>query len=304
LPISHAIRARLFVGALAAVAVLAIAGSSGAQAGGFADFRSIARTEVAPVSMFADKQVIAYYGTPLAPGLGILGLYPPEEMAQRLVRETERYDRLNGDRGTVGAIHLIYSIALDSPGPHGMYVNYLPDSTVNRYVRLAERHDLQLILDFQIGRNDIPSEIRKVDRFLKHPRVHVAVDPEYAVGPHGIPILTPGVITGGEMNEMQEHVAGIVEEHDLPPKMIVIHQFMDKTVVNGSEAKRYDGVEIVLNMDAFGDEKPKIDKYRAYSNLPYAHRMGYNIFLKQDRPVATPEKVLALQPSPDFIIYQ
>jgi hypothetical protein len=161
-----------------------------------------------------------------------------------------------------------------------------------------------VILDLQIGRNDPSGEVRKIERFLKNPRVHVAVDPEYAVGPTGIPIVDSGRITGDEINEVQREVRRIVRENNLPPKMVIVHQFMDHTIVDGEDVERYGSVDLVLNMDAFGDVPSKINMYEHFASKPWAHRKSYNVFLKQDSHISSEEELLQLDPMPDMFMYQ
>lgn len=258
----------------------------------------------APHSLFDNAQIVTFYGTPLAAGMGVLGTFPPDEMAQRLKGQAQIYDDLNGDRSVVGAMDLIYGVVQSEPTNNGLYVSYLDDARVEEYIRLAEQYDLQLILDLQIGRSTVADEIQKIERFLLNPRVHVAIDPEYAVGPNGYPIHTPGVISGHDINGAQLYLSELTAAHNLPPKMLVIHQFMDGTIIEGDVTAELPNVDLVLNMDAFGPYADKVDKYRHYASRPYAHHRSFNIFLKQDEPVGTEQDVLALDPMPDMVMYQ
>jgi hypothetical protein len=257
-----------------------------------------------PPHLLQANQLVVFYGTPLSDGMGILGKFEPEDAADRVRRMAFKYDQKNGDRGAIGALDLIYAMAMDNPTSNGLYLSYLDDQVVERYLRAAEAQGVHLMLDLQIGRGDVLEEVRKIERFLLHPNVHVAIDPEYAVGPHGAPILTPGSITGDQINAVQDYVAQLVRDHGLPQKMVVIHQFMDETIVGGDVTAHVPEVELVLNMDAYGDSPAKFKKYRHYAERPYAERDSYNIFLKQDDRVLSEEEVLELSPEPDAVFYQ
>lgn len=261
-------------------------------------------TPAPPPSLFERNTLVAFYGTPLASGLGVLGLFPPEELAERLKAQAAVYNDLNGDKGVVPALDLIYAVVQDQPTANGLFLAYLPDDRVNEYIALAERHDLQIILDLQIGRSRVVDEVRKIERFLTHPRVHVAIDPEYAVGPNGFPIATPGVISGHDINEAQGYLNELVAQHNLPPKMLVIHQFMDHTIIEGEATQQLPHVDLVLNMDAFGAKPEKEKKYRHFASRPYAEKRSFNVFLKQDEPISSEQEVLQLEPMPDMVIYQ
>ena len=257
-----------------------------------------------PPSVLERNQLVVFYGSPISAGLGILGVFPPEEAATRVRDEASIYDGLNGDRGAKPAIDLIFEGATAEPTPDGLFLSYVGDEAVQTYLRLADQYDLQLILDLQIGRSTAMAELHKLDPYLANPRVHVAVDPEYAVGADGWPILTPGHITGDEINAMQDYLASVVQKHHLPPKMLVIHQWNDDTVLGGDVVQPNPAVSLVMNMDAFGDGTDKQAKYEAYASLPWAEHRSFNIFLHYDDPVFSEAQALALQPSPDVIFYQ
>lgn len=251
-----------------------------------------------------DDQLVVYYGTPVAPGLGVLGRIDRAELPDALGGHAARVDELNGARGAKGAIHLIYGMAQADPGPEGMHVGYLADAVVEEYIALAEEHDFEVILDTQVGRNNLVDEVRRMERFLEHPRVHIAFDPEYAVGPSGVPIATTGVVTGAQVNEIQQIVDGIVREHDLPKKMVVMHQFMDHTLVDGEAIREHENVDFMLNMDAWGDVPSKVNRYEHFMSQSWAFNRGYNVFLNLDDRVSDEQELLNLAPTPDAIFYQ
>jgi len=136
------------------------------------------------------------------------------------------------------------------------------------------------------------------------PRVHVAIDPEYAVGPDGWPSATPGQISGDDINAVQDYVDGLVNEYKLPPKMLIIHQYMDDTVVAGDVTKQVPNVDLVLNMDGIGAPGEKLDTYHKFASRAYATHRSYNVFIQQDYPIATEEDIMRLSPQPDMVIYQ
>jgi hypothetical protein len=251
-----------------------------------------------------ENQMIVFYGTPLSDGMGILGMFEPDDAARRVRDQAAVFDAVNGDRGAIGAMDLIYAMAQSEPTGNGLYLRYLDDETVQRYLDAAEANDVQLMLDLQIGRGDVLEEVKKVERFLLNPRVHVAIDPEYAVGPYGEPIVTPGVITGDQINQVQQYLADLASANKLPPKVLVVHQYMDDTIVDGDAAAEYDRVDLVINMDAFGPDDAKLKKYRHYARRPYSFHDAYNIFLRYDDRVMGEQEVANLDPQPDAVFYQ
>lgn len=248
------------------------------------------------------NQMVIFYGSPL--GLGVLGQMTPHEAAAAVRERASAFDQVNGDRGAIAALDVIYAVVQDQPTENGLYLKYMDDRELDRYLRVAESQDMQLILDLQIGRGNIPAEVRKIERYLLNPRVHVAIDPEYAVGPWGEPIYTPGTITGGEINEVQDYLADLVKRHGLPPKIVFVHQYMHDTVVDGSQVREVEGVDLVINYDGFGAAEDKREKYAEFAALPHAMKDGYNIFFALDDRVLSEHEVLELSPEPDVVFYQ
>ena len=261
-------------------------------------------TPAPPPSLFQNAQIIAFYGSPISPLLGVLGRFAPADLVRWLKGEAGIYDSINGDRGAVPALDLIYAQAQSDPTDNGLYLRYLSDEQVRWYIALAEQNDLQVILDLQIGRGDVLGEVQKIEPYLENPRVHVAIDPEYAVGPQGVPIETPGTISGEQINAVQQYLDDLVRRLNLPPKLLVIHQYMDQTVTDGGAARRFDHVDLVLNMDAYGAAQDKVDKYHLFAARSYAQRRSFNVFLQHDDPVASENDVMRLSPQPDMVIYQ
>lgn len=258
-----------------------------------------------PASLLAENQAVVFYGTPLARGLGILGQFEGADAADRVRRQAELFDQLNGDgRGAFGVMDLIYAVVQDQPTSNGLFLSYMPDDVVNAYIGHAEAHGVQVMLDLQIGRGDVLEEVRKIERFLVNPRVHVAIDPEYAVGRDGWPLATPGTIDGHQINAVQDYVASLVAAHNLPPKMVVVHQYLADTIRNGEAVRDVPNVDLVLNYDGFGAIGEKDKKYRYFSSQPHAQHPGYNIFLQLDERVLSEQELMQLEPLPDVVFYQ
>jgi hypothetical protein len=258
-----------------------------------------------PTSVLEGNQVIVFYGTPLSSGMGILGMFSPDEASARVKQEAGYYDELNGDdRGAVAAMDVIYSMVQAEPTGNGLFLRYLNDREVHDYLDVAERDDVQLILDLQIGRGDVLDEVKKIEPYLKNPRVHVAIDPEYAVGSSGVPLFTPGRITGAQINDVQAYLARLSHDNNLPPKMLIVHQYLEDTIENGADVRFEPGVDLIINMDGIGQARDKVEKYQHFAERSYAEHKGFNVFLNHDDPPMSEQDVLRLRPFPDMVFYQ
>jgi hypothetical protein len=63
------------------------------------------------------------------------------------------------------------------------------------------------------------------------------------------------------------------------------------------------GLAMIWHVDGFGDWDLKVKVYEKLHKAPPFFN-GFKLFYTLDRPLATPARVRALKPSPDFISYQ
>lgn len=256
-------------------------------------------------SYFANAQVVSVYGHPGAKTMGELGVHPPEEIAAVVQALAAEYDRLNGDRGVIAALHLIVDVAQAKPQSDGSYLSNMPLDDVRTYVEIARREGMLLFLDLQIGWGDPVAAVRRLRPFLSEPFVHVALDPEFATRARR---AAPGVVIGAldaeTLNAVQEYLDGIVRRYDLPPKILVIHQFLVDMIKQPEDIALLPAVEITIDMDGFGPPGPKIGGYERYAMATYAQRAAIKLFYHWDVPLMSPADVLALAKTPDYVIYQ
>ena len=250
----------------------------------------------------AETQILAYYGNPYASGMGILGELPPEALIEKLKAHAQRYDSLNGQRRVQPALHLVYATAQRKPGPEGLHLMYVGEETLQEYLDLACENGLLVFLDLQIGRSDVQTELAKVAAYLEHPHVHVALDPEYAVAEGEIPRETLGSLDAADVNAAQALLQGYLEEHDLPDKILIVHQFTPDMLTRPELIEDYPRVKFVIDMDGIGPPDLKQVMYRRLT-AP-AEYAGIKLFFRLDQPthLMSEEEVLALEP--DVIIYQ
>ena len=257
---------------------------------------------------FLDRhRVVAYYGNPLAAGMGILGEYPPEDVIQRLKAQADVYQRLSPDRKVVPAIHLIYAVAQERPGAEGLYLARMEDELIWEWVRLTRENGLLLFLDIQFGRSTIDREFPHVAPFLREPNVHLALDPEFAWGPDEYPLIDIGRIDGATVNRAQELLQNLVLENRLGNKILVVHQFRPDMIQNKAAIAPSDRVETVIDADGFGSPSLKLDQWNRVIRDGTVERAGIKLFYRQDAQnggLMSEAEVMGLTPTPLVIIYQ
>ena len=236
--------------------------------------------------------------------MGILGTAQPETVADLLEERAATYDQLNGQTPVVPALHLVYAVAQPHPADSGRYLYYADEEAVLEYVALAEERGMLLFLDIQVGRSTAEAEVRKVLPYLRYPQVHLALDPEFAVGPDQVPGAVIGSLSAGDINRAQALMQEFVEREQLGSKLLIVHQFIDSMVLNGAAIERYTDIELIIDMDGFGPAGVKEAIYQRYASRPYASRPAIKLFFEQDTGLMSEEDVLALEPPPAIVIYQ
>ncbi|HEY4688941.1 MAG TPA: hypothetical protein VIK33_06495 [Anaerolineae bacterium] len=250
-----------------------------------------------------DKRIVTFYGSPLGPGLGILGDYAPETMLARLRAQAEAYQQLDPDKVVIPAFHMVTTVADGYPGEDEDYNHRLSHEVIREWIDWAAEENVWVILDVQPGRGDPLAEIELLEPFLYEPHVQLAVDPEFIVGDDGVPGQRLGSISGETINQIQARLDVIARQIGMT-KVLIIHQFEDRMVIDKDKIQNYWTVELVWDADGFGGPGSKIADYHQYRNEPGFEKGGLKIFYKYDAPLIAPEQVMKLAPVPSIIVYQ
>lgn len=256
-------------------------------------------------SFFDAGQVVSYYGFPGIPVMGALGKYDPVTAIAEVSRLAADYDASNGDLLAIPALHLIVATAQPEPGPSGTYLHRMAAGEIRRYVEATRAAGALLFLDVQIGWADPLTEVQQIEWALREPHVHLALDPEFATRPDQEPPGSAiGTLVAPDVNAVQRYLAGLVREERLPRKVLVLHQFQDQMLAGQSTYDAVPEVEITIDMDGFGADWVKLDKYAIYALAPYAERPAIKLFFEWDEPLMPPARLNALATPPALVIYQ
>jgi hypothetical protein len=249
-------------------------------------------------------RVVAYYGNPIEPAMGILGLAPSSAMLDKLHQQMAAYGAADRRRPVRAALELVTPAAQKSPGEDGLYRARMSPALIERVAAWAEAdHDL-LILDVQLGRSSVSDELAALLPYLRRPYVHLALDPEFAMGAHQVPGRVIGSLDADQINEAIDTLNDLVGTDRLPPKLLIVHRFTEQMVTHTDRIAPKPSVQVVMTMDGFGAPSLKEDSYRAYVRDQKVEFAGVKLFYDQDKPLLSPEETLALDPTPDVVIYQ
>ena len=251
--------------------------------------------------LFPRHRIVAFYGTPNAPGLGALGVGTAEQAAQRLLVQTRAYRR--GGRKLLPAMELIAVVAARSPQKDGSYTHVLGLPTVKRYLLAARKIHALLVLDIQPGHAQFMPLVKHFGRFLREPDVGLALDPEWAT-PGAVPGTVIGSTDAATVNRVSAYLARVVRTYRLPDKLLLVHQFTESMIRDKGRLRRRRGIALVLNVDGFGGQAVKIAKYNEFTRPYRRFHSGFKLFYKEDTGLLTPEQVLQMRPRPDVIDYE
>jgi len=255
--------------------------------------------------VFGDKRYIALYGHPRTPAMGVLGEQGTEETIEVAEDYAEPYRDLT-DEQVVPALEIIVTVATGAEGEEGNYTQAWPAETFEPLIEAAQEAGQYVVLDFQPGRQHFLDQIRQYEDLLAYPHVGVALDPEWRLGPDQQHLNQIGQVDAEEINEVSAYLADFVVEHNLPQKMLVLHQFqqrmiLDREDVNTSRPQ----VPILIHADGQGSQSAKQDTWdNVRQDAPEAARWGWKNFIDEDTPMLTPEETYEVEPLPEFVSYQ
>ena len=259
-------------------------------------------TPDAPQPYLAQFRLVAYYGSPTGPGLGILGQPPREEMLASLRETAAAYQALAPERPVLPAYHMVITVANRSP-PY--YFSRIDLAVIEEWVAAARATETAVILDIQPGRGNVMSEFERVRHLLHEAHVHLAIDPEFTMAEDEVPAQDLGQLYAGQVNELQADLNEIGRELGLN-RVLILHQFANNMLPDKELIEDYPFVELVIDGDGVGSPQAKIRNYNQYAQEPAFEYGGFKLFPRDgDHPVMTPEEVMTeLSPPPVIIIYQ
>jgi glycosyltransferase involved in cell wall biosynthesis len=249
-------------------------------------------------------RVVAFYGNPRTAALGVLGGRDRTTVLAELRNEAARFEVADPGRPVLPAFDVIAAMAQRDPGNDGKYRAQLSASILDDWAEFAAREGVLLILDVQPGRSSCREEVERLRPWLRLPHVHLALDPEWAVGKDGVPGIEVGHLAASEIRGAQEALAALVEAESVPPKLLVVHQFERTTIPDKEDLSPVPGVQLVIDVDGHGTPGRKTEAYRALVREEPVGFVGIMLFYKQDDPLMTAAQVLALAPPPDLVVYQ
>jgi len=261
-----------------------------------------------PGAILPFHRIIAFYGNLFSTRMGILGELPKEEMLAKLQEEVANWQAADSTTKTIPALHYIAVTAQSQPGNGNMYRLRMPFHQIDTIIAWAKTINALVFLDIQVGHSTVAEEVAMLAPYLQLPNVHLGIDPEFSMKNGEAPGKRIGHFMADDINDAISLLTATVKENKLPPKILVIHRFTQGMIKNYQDIQIVPEVQVVIDMDGFGDKILKESTYKRYIFKEPVQFTGFKLFYKNDNKdnwtMYTPEELLKFTPKPIYIQYQ
>ena len=255
------------------------------------------------------KRIVAYYGNLYSKKMGVLGEYPPKEVWRKLNIELKAWQKADPTTPVQPAIHYIAVVASGSPLKDGKYRTRMPAHQIDSALAIAKMGNAIVFLDIQVALSNVQTEVPLLEKYLKMPQVHLGIDPEFSMKDGSLPGHKIGTMDATDVNFCTNYLAKLVKANNLPPKILIVHRFTQGMIRNYKNIKIQPEVQVVMNMDGWGEPILKRSTYKLYIYKEPVQFTGFKLFYKNDLKKApnvlmTPADLMKLKPQPIYIQYQ
>jgi len=261
-------------------------------------------------AILPEKRIVCYYGNLFSKRMGILGQLPPREMLAKLDIEIKKWEKIDPLTPVQPALHYIAVVAQGAPGKDGKFRYRMPDKQIDSVLAISRmRKNMIVFLDVQVAQSTIMAELPMLEKYLKMPNVHFGLDPEFSMKTGKKPGSTIGTFDAADINFCSNYLAKLVRDNHLPPKVFIVHRFTQRMITNYKNIKLHPEVQIVMNMDGWGEPELKKGTYRFFINKEPVQFTGFKLFYINDlkkgpKHMMTPDELMKLKPIPIYIQYQ
>ncbi|RZK34448.1 MAG: hypothetical protein EOO57_11090, partial [Hymenobacter sp.] len=266
-----------------------------------------------PGAILPGHRIVAFYGNIRSKGMGILGRVPKDSMMRQFDRVLKEWQAADPSLPVMPCIHSVTITAQSAAGADGKYRLMNSAGTIAETRAWAKEKNALYFMDVQVGLSDLKHELPKLAEYLKDPTIHLGIDPEFAMATKKVrPGKKIGTYDAKDINYAINFLARIVSENHLPPKMLMVHRFTQGMVTNYKNIKLDPRVQVIMDMDGWGDPTLKKHSYEAYIQKEPVQYTGFKLFYEYDpkpKPhhMMTPKEVLDtanLKPTPLYVQYQ
>lgn len=258
-------------------------------------------------TLLPDHRLIALYGNPRTKALGSLGEQPLDQAIARIKALAAEYQKFS-EEPIYPAFEIITTVASAGAGEDGDYSAESSTELIKPWVDAAKESGVYVLLDLQPGRSDFLSQAKRYESLLIEPHVGLALDPEWRLQkPSDRHLVRVGSVSAAEINSTATWLADLTKKHDLPQKMLLLHQFK-LSMISERDTLDTSRPELawLIQMDGLGNQNVKQDTWRnIQKGAPANIHFGWKNFYDEDSPMLTPEQTFSqVIPKPYFVSYQ
>lgn len=257
-------------------------------------------------TVFPGRRMVALYGHPSGPSLGVLGEQGPAEAIQ-LARDTAAQYQPHSEEPVVPALEIITTVASSEAGEDGNYSAETPVDELRPWVDAAGEAGVYVVLDLQPGLSSFLDQAVRYKELLQLPHVGLALDSEWRIEPGQRHLEQIGSVDAAEVNEVSAWLADLTRDNVLPQKVFMLHQFNLSMIRNRGQLNvSHPELAVSLHADGHGDPGQKLDTWNVLrSGLQPEIWPGWKNFHDEDTPMLTPEQTFTqVSPKPWFVSYQ
>jgi hypothetical protein len=230
-------------------------------------------------------------------------------MLKKLAEEVAKWQKADPTVKAIPALHYIATTAQGAPGKDGKHRMRLALRQIDTVISWARPIKALVFLDIQVGHSTVKEEVPTLEKYLMMPDVHLGIDPEFSLKHGEIPGSKIGTMTSDDINDAIDYLQKIVRDNKLPPKVLIVHRFTQGMVTGYKSIKTVPEVQVVMDMDGFGDKILKKSTYLTYIKREPVQFTGFKLFYKNDirkdpNGMYTPEELMKFIPRPIYIQYQ
>jgi hypothetical protein len=255
-------------------------------------------------TLFPGRLLVAIYGHPGDENLGVLGEQPLDAAVQRARDVASHYTGI-GPGSVIPTFEIIATVASSDAGADGDFSSESSLDHIRPWVDAAGAAGFYVVLDLQPGYTDFLTQAKRYEELLAQPHVGLALDPEWRLAPGERHVRDIGQVTAAEVNTVAVWLAELSRLHQLPQKLLVLHQFRTDMLPDRASIRVEPELALVVQMDGLGTQDVKLGTWQAITTTaPPGTYFGWKNFYEEDSPIRSPAETLALVPSPVYISYQ
>lgn len=256
-------------------------------------------------TLFPKYRLVALYGSPDAPVLGVLGQQNIADSITRVKKLAASYQPYSAQQ-ILPTFEIITTVASSTPTSNHDYSREIPLATIQRWVSDARKQGVYVVLDLQSGRANSLTQAKQYESVLAQPNVGLALDPEWRIRGNQKLLVDIGELSAKEINQTSAWLSQLTRKHHLPQKLFVLHQFrLDMLPDRANIQTAYDNLAFVVQMDGQGTPSQKDDTWHSITKTPLPHsRFGWKNFYKKDTALLSPKQTMAIRPQPWYVSYQ